>query len=52
MVAGMLFLIILQSDDDPLERLKPLFLYIIIYLIIPFGSVMFIILISSMTTEV
>lgn len=53
MVAGMLFLIILQSimtlisgDSDPF------FLYIIIYLIVPFGSMMFIILISSMTPEV
>lgn len=53
MVAGTLFLIILQSimsiisgDSDPI------FLMIIIYLIVPFGSVMFIILISSMTPEV
>jgi flagellar protein FlaJ len=53
MVAGMLFLIILQSimtlisgDSDPF------FLYIIIYLIVPFGSMMFVILISSMTPEV
>ncbi|MDK2891100.1 MAG: archaeal flagellar protein FlaJ [Methanoculleus sp.] len=53
MVAGMLFLIILQSimtlisgDSDPF------FLYIIIYLLVPFGSTMFIILISSMTPEV
>lgn len=53
MVAGMLFLIILQSimtilsgDGDPF------FLYVIIYMIIPFGSLMFVILISSMTPEV
>ena len=29
-----------------------LFLYVIIYLIVPFGSMMFVILISSMTPEV
>ncbi|HQD25897.1 MAG TPA: type II secretion system F family protein [Methanoculleus thermophilus] len=53
MVAGMLFLIILQSVMTILSGdSNPLFLYIIIYLIIPFGSVMFIILISSMTPEV
>jgi flagellar protein FlaJ len=30
---------------------KPIFLYVVIYLIIPFGTMMFIILISSMTPE-
>ena len=52
MVAGTLFLIILQSimsvlGGDP----RPMFLYVIIYLMIPFGTVMFIIMISSMTPE-
>jgi flagellar protein FlaJ len=53
MVAGMLFLIILQSVMTILSgESNPLFLYIIIYLIVPFGSMMFVILISSMTPEV
>jgi flagellar protein FlaJ len=53
MVAGMLFLIILQSVMTILSGdANPFFLYIIIYLIVPFGSMMFVILISSMTPEV
>ncbi|HON82432.1 MAG TPA: type II secretion system F family protein [Methanoregulaceae archaeon] len=52
MVAGPLFLIILQSIMSILSRqAQPIFLYIIIYLIIPFGSLGFVILISSMTPE-
>jgi flagellar protein FlaJ len=52
MVAGPLFLIILQSIMSILSgQAQPIFLYIIIYLIIPFGSIMFVILISSMTPE-
>jgi flagellar protein FlaJ len=52
MVAGPLFLIILQSIMSILSRQsQPIFLYIIIYLIIPFGSLGFVILISSMTPE-
>ena len=52
MVAGTLFLIILQSIMSVLGGdAKPMFLYIIIYLMIPFGSMMFIIMISSMTPE-
>lgn len=52
MVAGPLFLIILQSIMSILSKQsQPIFLYIIIYLIIPFGSIMFVILISSMTPE-
>lgn len=52
MVAGPLFLIILQSIMSVLGgESQPLFLYIIIYLMIPFGSVLFVILISSMTPE-
>jgi flagellar protein FlaJ len=51
-VAGMLFLIILQSVMSVLSGEKmPLFLYAIIYLMIPFGSVMFVIMISTMTPE-
>ncbi len=53
MVAGMLFLIILQSIMTILSGdSSPFFLYVIIYMIIPFGSLMFVILISSMTPEV
>jgi len=53
MVAGMLFLIILQSIMTLISGdSNPVFLYIIIYLIVPFGSMMFVILISSMTPEV
>lgn len=53
MVAGTLFLIILQSIMSIIGGdSNPIFLLIIIYLIVPFGSVMFIILISSMTPEV
>ncbi|MCU0632090.1 MAG: type II secretion system F family protein [Methanolinea sp.] len=52
MVAGPLFLIILQSIMAILSRSsQPIFLYIIIYMMIPFGSIMFVILISSMTPE-
>ncbi|MCX6688292.1 MAG: type II secretion system F family protein [Methanoregula sp.] len=52
MVAGVLFLIILQSIMSVLGGdNKPIFLYIIIYLIIPFGTIMFIIMISIMTPE-
>ncbi len=52
MVAGPLFLIILQSIMSILSRQsQPFFLYIIIYMMIPFGSIMFVILISSMTPE-
>ncbi|TAJ44841.1 type II secretion system F family protein [Methanofollis fontis] len=53
MVAGTLFLIILQSIMSIIGGdANPIFLIIIIYLIVPFGSIMFIILISSMTPEV
>ncbi len=52
MVAGPLFLIILQSIMSILSRSsQPIFLYIIIYMMIPFGSLMFVIMISSMTPE-
>jgi flagellar protein FlaJ len=53
MVAGMLFLIILQSIMSVLSGEKlPIFLYVIIYMMIPFGSVLFVIMISSMTPEI
>jgi flagellar protein FlaJ len=52
MVAGTLFLIILQSIMSVLSGdNKPLFLYAIIYCMIPLGSVAFVIMISSMTPE-
>jgi flagellar protein FlaJ len=51
-VAGMLFLIILQSIMSALSGEKtPLFLYAIIYVMIPFGSIGFVILVSTMTPE-
>jgi archaeal flagellar protein FlaJ len=53
LVAGTLFLIILQSIMSILSgQTDPIFLYVVIYLIVPFGSIMFVILISSMTPEV
>jgi flagellar protein FlaJ len=53
LVAGTLFLIILQSIMSIISgEVSPMFLYIVIYLIVPFGSIMFVILISSMTPEV
>jgi len=52
MVAGTLFLIILQSIMSVLSGdNNPMFLYAIIYIMIPLGSVMFVIMISSMTPE-
>jgi len=52
MVAGVLFLIILQSIMSVLGGdNKPIFLYIIIYVMIPFGTIMFVIMISIMTPE-
>ena len=52
MVAGTLFLIILQSIMSVLSGdNRPLFLYAVIYIMIPLGSVMFVIMISSMTPE-
>jgi archaeal flagellar protein FlaJ len=52
MVAGTLFLIILQSIMSVLSGdNKPLFLYAIIYIMIPLGSIAFVIMISSMTPE-
>jgi flagellar protein FlaJ len=52
MVAGTLFLIILQSIMSVLGGdNRPVFLYAIIYFMIPLGSVMFVIMISSMTPE-
>ncbi len=53
LVAGTLFLIILQSIMSTISgETDPLFLYAVIYGIIPLGSIMFIIMISSMTPEV
>jgi len=53
LVAGTLFLIILQSIMSIISGdVSPMFLYVVIYLIVPFGSIMFVILISSMTPEV
>lgn len=52
LVAGTLFLIILQSIMSIIGGdTNPFLLYIVIYLIVPFGSIMFVILIDSMTPE-
>lgn len=53
MVAGTLFLIILQSIMSTLSAdNRPLFLYAIIYIMIPLGSAAFVIMIDSMTPEI
>ncbi|MDD3406538.1 MAG: type II secretion system F family protein [Methanomicrobium sp.] len=53
LVAGTLFLIILQSIMSSISgSSSPVFLYAVIYGIIPLGSIMFVILIDSMTPEV
>ncbi|MCK9579683.1 MAG: type II secretion system F family protein [Methanoregula sp.] len=52
MVAGTLFLIILQSIMSVLAGdNNPLFLYAITYIMIPLGSIAFVVMISSMTPE-
>lgn len=52
MVAGTLFLIILQSIMSTMSGdNNPLFLYAVIYVMIPLGSAAFVIMISSMTPE-
>jgi flagellar protein FlaJ len=52
MVAGTLFLIILQSIMSVMSGDNhPMFLYAIVYIMIPLGSVAFVIMISSMTPE-
>ncbi len=52
MVAGILFLIILQSIMSVLGGdNKPIFLYLIIYVMIPFGTIMFVLMISILTPE-
>jgi len=52
MVAGPLFLIILQSIMSVIgNNANPIFLFVIIYMMIPMGSIMFVIMISSMTPE-
>jgi len=52
MVAGTLFLIILQSIMSVLSAdNKPMFLYAIVYCMIPLGSIAFVVMISTMTPE-
>lgn len=50
-VAGPLFMIVVISIMAIMGGAEMVFLYLIIYAIIPFGSAMFILLISSMTPE-
>ncbi|MFA4825315.1 MAG: type II secretion system F family protein [Methanoregula sp.] len=52
MVAGTLFLIILQSIMSVLSGdNRPMFLYAVVYIMIPLGSVAFVVMISTMTPE-
>lgn len=52
MVAGTLFLIILQSIMSVLSGdNRPLFLYAVVYAMIPLGSIAFVVMISTMTPE-
>jgi len=52
MVAGVLFLIILQAIMSVMGGdNKPMFLYLVIYLMIPFGSIMFVIIVDILTPE-
>jgi flagellar protein FlaJ len=52
MVAGTLFLIILQSIMSTMSGdNNPMFLYAVIYVMLPLGSIAFVILISSLTPE-
>jgi len=51
-VAGPLFLIIVIAVMSMMGGTDMLFLYLLVYAIVPVGSIMFIILISSMTPEV
>jgi flagellar protein FlaJ len=52
MVAGTLFLIILQSIMSVLSGdNRPLFLYAVVYIMIPMGSIAFVVMISTMTPE-
>ncbi|MDW7733366.1 MAG: type II secretion system F family protein [Methanolobus sp.] len=50
-VAGPLFLIVVISIMSIMGNAQMIFLYLIIYAIIPIGSIMYVILISSMTPE-
>lgn len=52
MVAGTLFLIILQSIMSTMSGdNNPMFLYAVIYIMLPLGSIAFVIMISSLTPE-
>ncbi len=51
-VAGPLFLIVVISIMSIMGNVQMIFLYLIIYAMIPFGNTMYVILISAMTPEV
>lgn len=51
-VAGPLFLIVVISIMSIMGNVQMIFLYLIIYAMIPFGNIMYVILISAMTPEV
>lgn len=50
-VAGPLFLIVVISIMSIMGNVQMIFLYLIIYAMIPFGNIMYVILISAMTPE-
>jgi flagellar protein FlaJ len=50
-VAGPLFLIVVMSIMSIMGSAQMVFLYLIIYALIPVGSIMYVILISSLTPE-
>ncbi|WP_292465175.1 type II secretion system F family protein [Methanolobus sp.] len=50
-VAGPLFLIVVMSIMSIMGSAQMIFLYLIIYALIPIGSIMYVILISSLTPE-
>lgn len=50
-VAGPLFLIIVISIMSIMGGTQTIFLYLLIYAIVPIGSIMFLIVVSSLTPE-
>lgn len=51
-VAGPLFLIVMMSVMTIMGGMNPMLMYLLIYLVIPVGSLVFVILVNSMTPEV
>jgi len=51
-VAGPLFLIVMMSVMTIMGGMNLMLMYLLIYLVIPVGSLLFVILVNSMTPEV